>query len=281
MMSGRNTFRRFFRRIVQSPTGLIGMIILFIWVLVAILASLLAPYKSTTMHLTEKLMPPSSNFWLGTDTFGRDVLSRIIYGSRTILTISLSTAIISTFCGVIIGFFSGYFGKIIDKVIMKFLDILISIPALVLALVMLGLMDKPGVGTIIIIISIVYVPWTARVARSRLLEWKSLEFVDAARIRGESHFYIMFSEILPNTINSILVEGTARFSYAIMTVASLGFLGVGIQPPSPDWGMMVAESKTVLIVAPWTVLFPSIAIGTLVIGSSFFTEFLCEFFLKE
>ena len=280
-MSDRNTFRRFFKRIVQSPTGLIGMIILFIWVLVAIFAPLLAPYEPTTLHLTEKLMQPSSNYWLGTDTFGRDVLSRIIYGSRTILTISLSTAIISTFCGVIIGFFSGYFGKIIDKIIMKFLDIVISIPALVLALVMLGLMDKPGVGTIIIIISIVYVPWTARVARSRLLEWKSLEFVDAARIRGESHFYIMFSEILPNTINSILVEGTARFSYAIMTVASLGFLGVGIQPPNPDWGMMVAESKTVLIVAPWTVLFPAMAIGTLVIASSFFTEFLVEFLLKE
>ena len=280
-MSDRNTFRRFFKRIVQSPTGLIGMIILFIWVLVAIFAPLLAPYEPTTLHLTEQLMQPSSNYWLGTDTFGRDVLSRIIYGSRTILTISLSTAIISTFCGVIIGFFSGYFGKIIDKIIMKFLDILMSIPALVLAIVMLGVIDKPAIGTLILIISIVYVPRTARVARSRLLEWKSLEFVDAARIRGESHFYIMFSEILPNTINSILVEGTARFSYAIMTVASLGFLGVGIRPPIPDWGMMVAESKTVLTLAPWTVLFPAMAIGTLVIASSFFTEFLVEFLLKE
>lgn len=280
-MSDRNTFRRFFKRIVQSPTGLIGMIILFIWVLVAIFAPLLAPYEPTTLHLTEQLMQPSSNYWLGTDTFGRDVLSRIIYGSRTILTISLSTAIISTFCGVIIGFFSGYFGKIIDKIIMKFLDILMSIPALVLAIVMLGVIDKPAIGTLILIISIVYVPRTARVARSRLLEWKSLEFVDAARIRGESHFYIMFSEILPNTINSILVEGTARFTYAIMTVASLGFLGVGIRPPIPDWGMMVAESKTVLTLAPWTVLFPAMAIGTLVIASSFFTEFLVEFLLKE
>jgi len=281
IMSNRNTFQIFFKRIKQSPAGLIGFTILFIWVLVAIFAPVLAHYEFTTMHLNEKLMAPSLKYWLGTDAFGRDILSRIIYGSRTVLTVSLGAAIISTFCGVFIGFLAGYFGKIIDEVIMRFMDILMSIPVLVLAMVMMGIKDTPAIGSLILIISIVYIPRTARIARSKLLEWISIEFVDAARIRGESHLNIMFSEILPNTVNAILVEGMARFTYAIMTVASLGFLGIGLQPPTPDWGMMVAESKSILIIAPWTVLSPSIAIGTLVVGTSLFTEFLYDFYSNK
>lgn len=156
-----------------------------------------------------------------------------------------------------------------------------AIPPLVLAMVILGILGDSTIASLTIIVSIAYVPATARVARGALLACKNYEYVDAARIMGESHFSIMFVEILPNTIGPIIVEATARFAYSIMMVASLGFLGVGLQPPAPDWGMMVIENKSIISIAPWAVLYPSLAIASLVIAISLFSDFVSKVLIHE
>ena len=191
------------------------------------------------------------------------------------------TALFSTFLGIIIGFSAGYFGGRIDEFIMRLMDIFLSIPALILAMVVVGIMDGTSILSLTLIISIVFTPRTARIARSALLAWRDLEFVDAARIRGESHLYIMFAEILPNTLGSIIVEATARIAYSVMTVSALGFLGIGLQPPTPDWGMLVSENKNLISVAPWTVLWPTTAIASLVIGVSLMADYAKKRLLNE
>lgn len=269
--------RKFFLKLRRTPTGIFGLFLVLLWVTMSIFGPFIAPYSPTKMNMARAYSSPSPNHLLGTDRYGRDMLSRVIIGSRSILTTALGISIISVFIGIVIGFTAGYFGGIVDEVIMRLMDILMSIPSLLLAMVMLGIIVSPGVLSVMIIISIVYSPRTARVARSALLEYKSEEFVDAARIRGESFFHIVFVEIFPNTVAPLIVEGSARFAYSIMTVASLGFLGVGLRPPTPDWGLMVAENKGSIFLAPWTVIFPALAIASLVIGASLFAEFLDKY----
>jgi len=265
---------RLLKRLKKSPTGIAGLTILLFWIFIAIFAPILAPYQYTTFHLDDALQPPSLKYIMGTDQYGRDIFSRIIIGSRSIFATASGIALFSVVLGILIGFTAGYFGGLVDEIIMRFMDILMSIPALLLAMVMLGIVVKPGIWSVILIVAVVFSPRTARVARAGLLEYKYLEFVDAARIRGESFLYIVFSEIFPNVLSPLIVEGTARFAYGIMTVASLGFLGVGLRPPTPDWGLMVAENKDIIFLAPWSVIFPALAIASLVIGASLFAEFL-------
>ncbi len=270
-------FSNFMIKLKRTPTGLIGLLILLFWIIMSILGPSIAPYGATEINMIDAYSSPSSSHFLGTDRFGRDMLSRIIIGSRSILLTAMGSAIFSIIIGVFIGFISGYFGGILDEILMRLMDILMSIPSLLLAMVMLGVVVKPGVWSVIFIISIVFSPRTARVARSTLLEYKNYEFIDAARVRGENFFYIVFGEIFPNTLAPLIVEGSARFSYSIMTVASLGFLGVGLRPPTPDWGLMVAENKGYIFHAPWTVIFPALAIASLVVGASLFAEFLDKY----
>jgi len=285
----KNTIKKYFKdkfsskflvKIKNSPSGIIGLILVTFWILMVIFGPMIAPYDATRMNLADAYQSPNTEHLLGTDRYGRDMLSRTIIGSRTIMTTAFGIAVISTVLGIGIGFTAGYFGGLIDEVIMRFMDILMSIPSLLLAMVMLGIVVTPGIFSVILIISIVYSPRTARVARSALLEYKSEEFVDAARIRGESFFYIVFGEIFPNTIAPLIVEGTARFAYSIMTVASLGFLGVGLRPPTPDWGLMVAENQDSIFLAPWTVIVPALAISSLVVGASLFADFMDKYLRK-
>jgi len=239
-------------------------------------------FTYSQMDIDYQMAPPGEEgHLLGTDALGRDILARIITGSRSILTVALLTSLFSTLAGVIIGFSAGYFGGRIDAVFLRIMDILMAIPPLVLAMVILGILGDSTIASLTIIVSIAYVPATARVARGALLACKNYEYVDAARIMGESHFSIMFVEILPNTIGPIIVEATARFAYSIMMVASLGFLGVGLQPPAPDWGMMVIENKSIISIAPWAVLYPSLAIASLVIAISLFSDFVSKVLIHE
>mgnify|MGYP006300083423 FL=1 len=191
------------------------------------------------------------------------------------------TSLLSSIAGIIIGYTAGYFGGTIDTIFLRIMDILMAIPPLVLAMVVLGILGDSTIFSLTLIVSIAYTPATARVARGALLSVKSNEYVDAARLRGESHLYIMFVEILPNTIGPVIVEITARFAYSIMMIASLGFLGVGLQPPTPDWGMMVIENKSIIRVAPWTVLYPSLSIASLVIAISLFSDFVSKVMIHE
>lgn len=266
----------------RSPAAILGISILLLWILVAIFGPVLTSYTFTEMDMESQITSPGANgHLLGTDSLGRDVLTRIIYGSRTILTIALMTSLFSSIAGIIIGFSAGYFGGAIDAVFLRIMDIVMAIPPLVLSMVVLGILGDSSILSLTLIVSIAFTPATARVARGALLSCKEFEYVDAARIRGESDIYIMFVEILPNTIGPVIVEITARFAYSIMMIASLGFLGVGLQPPTPDWGMMVIENKSIIREAPWTVLYPSIAIASLVISVSLFSDFISKVMIHE
>ncbi|WP_422480619.1 ABC transporter permease [Pleomorphochaeta sp. DL1XJH-081] len=266
----------------KHPLAIVGIAIIVFWLIMAFIGPSLISFTYTEMDSEFQMASPGVNgHLLGTDSLGRDLLARIVYGSRSILTVALLTSIFSTFVGVILGFSAGYFGGRTDAVFLRAMDILMAIPPLVLSMVILGILGDSSIASLTIIVSIAFVPATARVSRGVLLTEKSQEYVSAARIRGESHLYIMFVEILPNTTGPIIVEATARFAYSIMMVASLGFLGVGMQPPTPDWGMMVIENKPIISQAPGAVLFPALAIASLVIAISIFSDFVSKVLIHE
>ncbi|WP_320130869.1 ABC transporter permease [uncultured Sphaerochaeta sp.] len=272
----------FWYKLKQSPLAITGIALLCLWIILAIIGPSILPFTFTQMDTANQMVSPgTAGHLLGTDNLGRDILSRVVYGSRSILTVALMTALISTVVGVILGFFAGYFGGKLDFMFLRIMDILMAIPPLVLAMVVLGILGGSSIISLTLIVSLAFIPATARVSRGVLLTEKSHEYVSAARIRGENHFYIMFVEILPNTTGPIIVEATARFAYSIMMVASLGFLGVGLQPPTPDWGMMVIENKAIISQAPWAVLSPALAIASLVIAISIFSDFVSKVLIHE
>ena len=266
----------------KHPLIVPALFIMVFWLFAALIGPSLQIHGYSAMDMDNQMAAPGkAGHILGTDALGRDILSRIIFGSRSILTIALLTSLLSSIAGILIGFSAGYFGGKVDALFLRVMDILMAIPPLVLSMVVLGVLGDSSIMSLTLIVSIAYTPATARVARGALLSCKGSEYVDAARLRGESHLYIMFVEILPNTIGPIIVEVTARFAYSIMMVASLGFLGVGLQPPTPDWGMMVIENKTIIKAAPWAVLYPSLAIASLVIAISLFSDFLSKVLIHD
>ena len=272
----------FFYQMKKHPLSIVGIIVLLLWIMIAIFGPHITMFTHTAMDTEHQMTAPGQfGHLLGTDSMGRDILSRIIYGSRSILTVALMTSLFSTVVGVLLGFTAGYFSGKIDAGFLRAMDILMAIPPLVLSMVVLGILGDSSIFSLTLIVSIAFIPATARVSRGVLLTEKSQEYVSAARIRGESNFYIMFIEILPNTTGPIIVEATARFAYSIMMVASLGFLGVGLQPPTPDWGMMVIENKPIIAQAPWAVLFPALAIASLVIAISIFSDFVSKVLIHE
>ncbi|MDT4761452.1 ABC transporter permease [Sphaerochaeta sp. PS] len=272
----------FFYQLKKYPLAIVGITVLLLWIVVAMFGPVLVNYTHTAMDSNHQMTAPGLyGHLLGTDNMGRDILARIVYGSRSILTVALMTSIFSTILGVLLGFVAGYFSGKVDAAFLRAMDILMAIPPLVLSMVVLGILGDSSIITLTLIVSIAFIPATARVSRGVLLTEKNQEYVSSARIRGESHLYIMFVEILPNTTGPIIVEATARFAYSIMMVASLGFLGVGLQPPTPDWGMMVIENKSIISQAPWAVLFPALAIASLVIAISIFSDFVSKVLIHE
>ena len=210
-------------------------------------------------------------FWLGTDQFGRDVLSRVMSGARSIITISVAGAALGIALGTLLGMSSGYKGGKTDEVVMRVADGLMSFPSLLMALLILTSLGASGIN-IVLTIGVVFVAPIARVMRSAMLALKTLEFVESARMRGESQGYIVFREILPNALPVLAVEASVRLSYAILLASSLGFLGLGVQPPSPDWGLMISESRRFIVYAPWVALAPAGAVASLVVGVNLLTD---------
>ena len=191
--------------------------------------------------------------------------NNIIIGSRNILILATSATALGMILGITVGLIAGYYGGLLDEALMRLTDVMMSFPSLLLALLILSTLGSSLIN-VIIGIAIVFTPRVARVVRSVVLGIRTQEFVDAARVRGESDFYIMVREILPNASNPIIVESSIRISYAILLGAALGFLGLGVQPPAPDWGLQVSEGRRFILAAPWVVIFPSLAIASLVVG---------------
>ena len=254
-----------FRRLFTSRTTALGTTIVLLFVFIAIFAPLLAPYGSNQQIYSDARQPPSSTHWFGTDHLGRDVFSRVLLGAGDIFTLAGLGTLIAVISGTAFGLLSGYWGNLFDEVLMRMVDGLLAMPALLLSLLLLGTLG-PSRNSILIVILIVYTPIVARVVRSVVLAVKNKGFVEAARLQGESLSRILFREILPSVMPTLAVEAALRFSYAIFLVASLGFLGVGVQPPSPNWGLMVNEARPYVSQLPWTMYFPAAAIAVVVIG---------------
>jgi len=257
--------------LTRQPLTLIGAVIVGFFVLMAIFGPMIAPYRYDTLIRGAARQPPSSEHLFGTDRLGRDVFSRILWGAREMVGLPALTTALSVLFGSALGLFIGYRGGWIDEVISRIMDSLLAIPALILALVMLGTLGASQIGIVIVIV-VLYTPIVARVVRSAVLSLRSMGYIEAAKLRGESTFYILFRELLPGVLPALVVEGALRFSYAIFLTASLGFLGLGVQPPSPDWGRMVNEARDSYTQAPWALWAPAGAIAGLIIGVNLLSD---------
>jgi peptide/nickel transport system permease protein len=267
----RHRFWEFTGRLFSHPASALGTIVFVVFVLLAVLGPLIAPYQANQQLYDQARQSPSWEHWFGTDHLGRDVLSRIIVGSRDIFLISGAGTAIAVILGTILGLVSGYFGGWLDEILMRIFDSLMAIPALLFALLMLGTIG-PSRGGVLAVLVIVYPPLVARVVRSVVLSEKNKSYLQAARTQGESTPYILFKLILPAVYPTLAVEAALRFSYSIFLTASLGFLGVGVQPPNPDWGLMVNEARRTYTQVPWALYFPSAAIALVVIGVNLMSD---------
>lgn len=250
----------------RSPTFLTGAAILLFWIFCALFGGYFTPYDPLADDVINALMPPSAEHWFGTDQLGRDIFSRVIVGARDILTVAPLATLLATVLGTALGLLTGYFRGIIDDIVSRVLEAFMAIPVVIVALLAIVALG-PSKLTVIAVIGLSFAPIIARTVRSAVLSERELDYVAAAKLRRENAFHIMFVEILPNVLPPILVEGTVRLGYAIFAVATLSFMGFGIQPPSPDWGLSVSTNYGMIGGGFWwTVLFDSLAIASLVIG---------------
>lgn len=256
-----NKLPRFFR----YRSAVIGLSLVALYLLVALFATILAPYSPIEQRAPDRLLEPGTRYWLGTDEFGRDILSRLMHGATNSLRIALLAVGLSTVLGTIIGMLSGYAGGISDNLIMRVMDLFFAFPAILLALSIVAALG-PGANNTILAISVVYTPIFARVARGPVLAIKEMEFVSAARCVGSKHLRILARHILPNMVAPIIVQISLALSWAMLTEAALSFLGLGTQPPQPSWGSMLSESRRMMEIAPWMAVSPGMAIMLGVLG---------------
>ena len=275
-----SAFSSAIRQLTRRPLTLIGVVIVLVFIALALFGSMIAPHRYDAIIRGAARLPPSAEYPFGTDRLGRDVYSRVLWGARDIIVLPTVTTILSVIFGAAIGLTLGYVGGWLDDVISRALDSLLAIPALILALVMLGTIGPSAVGIIIVVV-ILYTPIVARVVRAATLSLRSAGYIEAAKLRGESTVYILFRELLPSVLPALMVEASLRFTYAIFLTASLGFLGLGVQPPSPDWGRMVNEARDSFTQTPWALWFPAGAIALLVIGVNLLSDGLRRIFRYE
>jgi peptide/nickel transport system permease protein len=254
------------RLILRSKTFLVGGVVLLLWIFCAVFGEAVAPKDPFVSDPLNRLASPDGDFWFGTDRLGRDVFSRVLAGARDILTVAPLATLLGTALGTALGLVTGYFRGLVDDLIMRVMDALLAIPLVILALLALVALG-PSNATVIVVIGIVFTPLVARTVRAAVLSEAQLEYVEAARLRNEHAPYIMFAEILPNVLGPIIVEFTVRLGYAVFAIMALSFLGFGIQPPAPDWGLQIFENYGFISANIWwPVLFPALAIASLVVA---------------
>lgn len=262
---GMNPLQRFWRNLSRNPITLWGLVIIVIMLLVALLSPSLAPHEPDMVNLAERLQPPSVTHLLGTDQFGRDILSRIIYGARVSLLVGFAGVASAAVVGVFLGSVAGYYGRWTDDVIMRFMDILLAFPYIVLAIALIAMVG-PSLRNIILVIAITRIPQFARVTRGSVLSLREMEFVLASRALGQKEWRILLRHILPNALTPISVLASLSVATAILTESALSFLGLGIQPPQASWGTMIADGRRFMLDAPWIATFPGLAISLTILG---------------
>jgi len=263
--AGRRRLRALLVALLQSRTFVVGAVILAFWILDALFWPLVVPQDPEAMIPEITLRAPSLAHWFGTDDLGRDVFSRTLAGAASTLTVAPAATALGVIGGILIGLFTGYYRGIADDVIMRIVDSLLAFPLIIIAVLVMSILG-PSLVNVILVIGIVFAPIVARTVRAAVLVEREREYVAAAKLLGNSNLYIMFAEILPNIGGPIAVEVTIRLGYAIFTSATLSFLALGIQQPSPDWGLTISIGRAFLQIAPWEVLFPAAALATLIVG---------------
>lgn len=278
-----------FAILFASKTATVGFVIVMFWILVAIFAPWLTQYTPLEQDWKSPNVGPCSEHILGTDELGRDLWSRLIYGARVVLVIlpisdsvwipggtAIWGVIVALFAGTALGLISGYYGGWIDEITMRLLDAMMAVPIILLYLIIMAALGASAIN-VVLAMTIVGTPGIARLVRSLTLDIRTREYIRAAETRGETAWYIMFVEILPNARGPIIVDAMLRVGYAIFAMGTLGFLGLGIPPPSPDWGSMVAKGREFILAgSPWAAMWPSIAIASLVVGLNLLADGLRE-----
>jgi peptide/nickel transport system permease protein len=249
-----------FRQFMKNRGAVVGAVIVILVVLMAIFAPLIAPYDPFAMFRGEQLKAPSTKFLMGTDQYGRDTLSRIIYGARLSLAVGLIANAFSVTLGMLVGVSAGYYGGRYDIIIMRIMDMIFAFPGLLLAMAIIGFIGQRGLMWVMIALGIVWIPMYARLIRGSVLSAKENAYVEAARVIGVSPGQIMLRHILPNTVSPVIVVMTLCIGVAIRNAAGLSFLGMGAQPPTPEWGLMLFETKQFMRISPWVTVFPGAVI---------------------
>lgn len=256
---------------MRNKSLLAGCIVIGLFSLIAIFASIISPYDPSQIDSNNLLMPPSGRHWLGTDSLGRDILSRMIFGARISLSIGLIAVGIATAIGLILGSLAGFYGGLIEAVIMRFADIMLCFPTFFLILAVVAILE-PSIFNIMVIIGLTSWMGIVRLLRAEILSLKEREFIQAARASGASNFRIITFHLIPNAIGPVLVSATLGIAGAILLESGLSFLGLGVQPPIPSWGNILIEAKSTLGVAWWITAFPGLAILVTILGFNLIAE---------
>lgn len=268
-------WRQVWSNLRRSPSGMIGLSMLTLHLLMALLAPWLAPYDWTLQDGYQILQPPSEAFWFGTDHMGRDLLSRTMMGGREAITVTLLGTLLAVGWGGLVGMTLGFAGGRVDAWVMRFIDALLAIPWLLFLLLVIALMGQQT-WTLVLTLGFFFGIAVVRVVRGATLEYVPRDFVIAARTRGESRLTIVVRELLPNVLDALLVEAAMRWAWMLLAFSSLSFLGFGVVPPTPDWGLMIADSRGMISIAPWAVIFPALALSTLIISINLTADALAK-----
>ncbi len=256
-------WRQVWSNLRRSPSGMIGLSVLLLHLLTALLAPWLAPHDWTLQNGYQMLQPPSETYWFGTDHMGRDLLSRTMMGGREAITVTLLGTLLAVGWGGLVGMTLGFVGGRVDAWLMRVIDALLAIPWLLFLLLVIALVGQQT-WTLVLTLGFFFGIAVVRVVRGATLEYVPRDFVLAARTRGESRLTIVVRELLPNVLDALLVEAAMRWAWMLLAFSSLSFLGFGVVPPTPDWGLMIADSRGMISIAPWAVIFPALALSTLI-----------------
>jgi peptide/nickel transport system permease protein len=274
----RRQRRYLVKALLRSPTFVIGCLIVLFWIFMGIFSTSFTQAPALP-HPFAILQSPSASHWFGTDDLGRDVFARTMAGARTVLIIAPLATMLALLWGGMVGLIAGFYRGLTDDLIMRVVDAFLALPIIITSILIISLLGK-SYAVLILVIGALFTPVISRTIRSAVIGEREREYVMAARLRGERSTFVMAREILPNITQPIIVEGTVRLGYAVFTVATLSFLGFGLEPPSPDWGLTVAVERVNLQAAPWTVLFPALALATLVVGVNLIADGLSSVFSR-
>lgn len=264
-------FRSMWDTLKKNKAALFGLFVIIVLIIIAIIGPFITPYNPNDQVMADVNQTPSAAHWFGTDNLGRDIFSRVIVGTRVSLLVGVAAVAFSLIIGTVLGSIAGYFGGKLDAVIMRVMDMMLSIPSILLAITLMAALGK-GIDKAIIAIGVVSIPEYARIIRSAILSAKENDYVAAARVIGNSNTRIIFSHILPNVVSSIVVRATLGISTAILDTAALGFLGLGVQPPTAEWGDMLGRVRSMVLVYPHMLIFPGLAITLAVLAFNLFGD---------